>query len=164
MKVKLILFVITPFIVGLIIHSLIDVGTYMDSSIILSIATILLRIWGFIAVIFWFFAGKQFKNSGLTKIKSFILGNSLWMISLIIYIWQFLLLDDTRRNLFLARIAHHYVLGFMSIASNIMFFFEEGVDGNTVVLSSYLIMLIVFIVGFIYVPKNKYEEVDDQSV
>lgn len=161
-KYKLILLLIVPIVISYIINLLISIGFNMDSSRLLSIATILLRFWAFVGMIYWFFVGKWFRNLEIPKVKSFILGNSLWFISLVFYIWQFLLLDDGQRNFFIAGISQHYPLGFVSISSTIIGVFTNRIDGNVVTMVSYLIMLIVFAIGFIYVPKNKYDEIDNQ--
>lgn len=126
----------------------------MDSSTILSIMNIGLSLWGFIAIFFWFYVGTQFGKLGISKMKSFILGNSFWMISLILYVWQFVLLSGEERNLFFAGISQNYNLGFVSISSRIISLFTRTIDSKTVIILSYLIMLVVFSLGFIYPSKN----------
>lgn len=155
-KYKLILLLIVPFVVSLIINLLVIIGANIDSYILLSITTLLLYIWGFAAIFFWFYVGMQFGNTGLSKMKSFLLGNSLWMISLLLYIWQFILLKDAKRNLFIAGLSQDYALGFVGVSSKIMGFFTNTIDGDTIIMISHLIMLLVFAIGFLYAAKNRH--------
>ena len=105
---------------------------------------------------FWFYVGKRFGDLDVSKVKSIVLGNSLWFISLILYIWQFILLDYTKRNSFIASISQHYNLGFVRVSSGIIGFFTNTFDTKIVIIISYLIMLIVFTIGFIYTSKSRY--------
>lgn len=153
-KRKLIILLIVPFIVSFTINFLLSVGIRINSSIIISIASMLIYLLAFAAILFWFYVGKQFGDMGIFKVKSFVLGNSLWFISFILYIWQFILLDDSKRNSIIASISQHYALGFVSISSMIIGFFTNTIDSKMVAIFSYLIMLIVFIIGFSYSSKN----------
>ena len=93
--------------------------------------------------------GRQFGSLTIEKIKSFILGNVIWAISLALYIWQFIFVDDINRNFFVAGISQHYVLGFVSWGSKAVSLFTNTIDGTVVVIVAYLMMFIVFTVGFI---------------
>lgn len=153
-KQKLIVLLIIPFVVSYLINLLLSIGMRMDSSIILSVVNTVIYFWGFVVIFFWFYVGTQFGKLDISKVKSFILGNSLWMISLILYIWQFILLNDEKRNFFIAGISQNYNLGYVFISSRIISLFTNIIDGNIVVIVSYLIMLVVFSLGFIYASKK----------
>jgi hypothetical protein len=156
LKRRLILLLIVPFVISFAINLLLSIGVRINSSILISIANMLLYLWAFAAVFFWFYVGKQFGDLGVSRTKSFILGNSLWVFSLLLYIWQFILLDGAKRNSFIAVISQYYNLGFVRISSIIIGFFTETIDTKMVTMGSYLIMLIVFAIGFIYTSKNRY--------
>lgn len=154
-KYKLILLIIFPLVVSLISNLLLTIGTNTDSSIFLYITTSLLYIWGFVAIVFWFYVGMQFGNTGISKMKSFLLGNSLWMISLLLYIWQFILLEDEKKNLFIAGLSQDYALGFVGVSGKIIGLFTNTIDGNKVIMISHLIMLLVFAIGFLFAVKKR---------
>lgn len=153
-KRKLILLILVPFILSYLINILLSIGINRDSSIILSFTSIFLYIWGFIAILFWFYVGMEFGRLAISKVKSFILGNSLWMISFILYIWQFIILNGEERNLFIAGISQNYNLGFISISSQIVSLFTRSIDSRTVIVLSYFLMLLVFTGGFVYTSKK----------
>ncbi len=149
-KWKLIILIIIPFAASYLINLLLSTGIRRDSSAILSAVSITLYAWGFVAIFFWFYVGTQFGKLDIPKVKSFILGNSFWMISFILYIWQFVLLNGEERNSFIAVMSQNYNLGFVFISSRIINLFTNSIHSNTVMIFSYLIMLIVFSIGFIY--------------
>lgn len=157
-KYKLILLLIVPYLVGEAINRSIGYGISLDSSSLLSISSILLSLWKFSSVIFWFWVARQFGSLTIGKVKSFILGNVLWMISFVLYMWQFVFVNDINRNFFIAGISQNYVLGFVSWGSKILSLFTNTIDGTVVVIISYLMMLIVFTLGFITSPKFKVDE------
>ncbi len=159
-KRKLTILIIIPFVVSYLIHLLLSIGVRMDSSIILSVINTVIYLWAFTAIFFWFYVGKQFGKLDISKVKSFILGNSLWMSSLALYIWQFTLLNDEKRNFFIAGISQSYNLGFVFISSRIISLFTNNLDTKTVTIFSYLFMLIVFAIGFLYTSKNSIKKVD----
>lgn len=154
-KYKLILLLIFPLVVSLISNLLLTIGADTDSYIFLYITTSILYIWGFVAIFFWFYVGIQFGNTEISEMKSFLLGNSLWMISLLLYIWQFILLEDEKRNLFIAGLSQDYTLGFVGVSGKIIGIFTNSIDGNAVIMISYLIMLLVFTIGFLFAAKNR---------
>lgn len=152
---RLIFLLIVPFLISFAINFLLSIGVRMNSSILISISNILLNLWFFAGLFFWFYVGKRFGDLDVSKVKSIVLGNSLWFISLLLYIWQFILLDYTKRNSFISGISQHYNLGFVRVSSIITDIFTNTIDTKMVIMVSYLIMLIVFTIGFIYTSKNR---------
>lgn len=146
---KLIMLVFLPFIIGYFIDLLVGVGFTTDNQIYISMASPLLTLWSYGgAVAFWFYVGRKFGSLNMAPIKSFILGNIVWGIFLIIYIWQFVVLDDASRNFYLADIPQHYVLGFVTVGTSIMTMFTRNIHGSFVIFISFLFMIIVYSVGF----------------
>ncbi|WP_353097256.1 hypothetical protein [Tissierella praeacuta] len=155
---KLILLLIVPILVSKIIGILTVCGIRLNFSILLNIADILLSLWPFVSIFFWFYVGKQFGSLKMNKVKSFILGNIIWGISIILYIWQFIFVDAGNRNVFIAVISQDYMLGFVRWGFKIARLFTDAVDGNIVTIISYAMMLIVFTAGFINASIPKYEK------
>ena len=102
-----------------------------------------------IFAVFWFWVGmKLFCLSG-NKIKNFFIGNSIWLLSFLLYLWQFALLDDESRNMFLAGISQYYVLPFIWSGVKLSLLFTDTIHGITITIISFISMLLVFMVGFI---------------
>lgn len=155
-KFKLIILVFLPFIIGFSIERLLAVGITGDNQLYLNLSSILLSLWihgG--GIVFWFCVGRMFGNLNMSTVKSFILGNIAWGISVILYTWQFKLVDDTSRNLFISAISQHYPLGFVSLGSSIIGMFTRHLKGTTVILIAYFLMLMVFSLGFISTVRSK---------
>ena len=152
---KIILLILLPFIIGFLINSLLGLGITRDNQL-LSVSTILLSIWTYGgAIIFWFLVGRIFGNLNMNKVKSFALGNSVWTISLLLFVWQFLFVNGSNRNFFISGISQHYALGFVSLGSRILGLFTNSIHSTTVILIAYFVMLIVFSIGFISKYQSK---------
>lgn len=153
---KLILLLLVPYLVGEIINRLISLGISTNSSSLTSISGIILSIWtSFGAAAYWFYVGRQFGYLRINRIKSFILGNIVWAISFVIYIWQFVLIDDANRSFPIALISQHYMLGFVGWGSRFVDLFTNTIDGSIVVIVAYTMMFITFALGFISSSKIK---------
>lgn len=53
-------------------------------------------------LILWFFSGWAYGKTALSKGAAILLGNLVGLVSLLLYLWQFLLVEDGMRNLFLS--------------------------------------------------------------
>ncbi|QUG41915.1 hypothetical protein KD050_01015 [Psychrobacillus sp. INOP01] len=104
--------------------------------------------------VFWFWVGMRFSCLSGNKLNSFFTGNSIWLLSFLIYLWQFVLLDDESRNLFLAGISQYYTLSFIWSSVKFSLLFTDIIHGITITIISYLSMLLVFTIGF-FVGKIK---------
>ncbi|HCQ88699.1 MULTISPECIES: hypothetical protein [unclassified Clostridium] len=107
-------------------------------------------------IIFWFWAGKVFAKANHNRVKSFFIGNSLWAISFLFYLWQFILVSDANKNFIIAGISQNYMILIVPIATKIMMMFTDTIDGTIISIVSYILMVIIFSIGFIYesVKKN----------
>ncbi len=155
-KITLIILVLLPFLIGYFINRLLSVAITSDNQVYLGIGTSLLSLWskgG--AIVFWFFVGRIFGKLDMILVKSFVLGNIGWGISFILFIWQFILLDDVSINFFISGISQNYVLGFVGLGSRIIRIFTNQIHSNTVVMVSYLLMIIVFGIAFISSSRSK---------
>lgn len=99
--------------------------------------------------VFWFWVGMKFSCISGNKVKSFFIGNSVWLLSFLLYLWQFVLLDDESRNIFLALISQYYMLPFIWSGTKLSLLFTDVIHGTTITIIAYFSMLLVFTVGFI---------------
>lgn len=83
-------------------------------------------------------------------IKRCLFTNSLWGISLIIFIWQFILLSDESRNLPLALFSQLYIQGFIWMGTKISGLFFDVDHGTVIHILAYISMLGVFLLGAAY--------------
>ncbi len=146
---KLTMLVLLPFLISFLIERLLIGGTIGDNKLHLNLGCILLSIWIYgSGVVYWFYVGRVFGRLNMPAVKSFILGNIVWGISICLYFWQFNLLDDVSRNPFIAGISEAYPLAFINLGVFISSAFIRNY-GNIMVIISYFLMFIVFIFGFI---------------
>lgn len=96
-------------------------------------------------LIFWFWVGLRFSKWNTPKWKSFLIGNSLWFISFILFIWQFNILDSASRSMVLAVLSQHYIVAFVYGAARLLPFISSG---TIMMLSAYILMFITFSIGF----------------
>ena len=96
-KSVLLLLTFVPFLVGVLINFSIMVPIIGSACFtLLPIAT----------AVFWFWLGKKFAQSGWNIFVSLLIANATGILSLLIYIWQFLLCASNARNLALAALPH----------------------------------------------------------
>lgn len=101
-------------------------------------------------VVYWFWVGRQFAHTKMNKCLSFLGGNSLWGISLGLYIWQFVFVDDSSRSMFWAGLSQQYELFMVPISTRIVILYGNVIEGTQVSILSYILMLFIFTLGFIY--------------
>lgn len=97
---------------------------------------------------FWFWVGVRFAKLEIRKYYSLLIGNSLNMISLLLFIWSFYLVSDADRNLFLSVFSQLYAIPTLSISAMIYHLTNPVVYTNEYVIISYVLMSVVFTVGF----------------
>lgn len=107
----------------------------------------------FVLLVFWFYVGVQFSRLDMPVWKSFIIGNSVWLISFILFIWQFVVLDGASRSMDLALLSQHYMLAFVYGAARMLPFVSNG---TTIMFCAYILMLITFTFGFLVMKRKKY--------
>lgn len=98
----------------------------------------------------WFWTGYQFARFYRCSLKGILVGNALWTLSLLLFIWQFFLTNDANRSLFLAVVSQWYMHGFLWAGVKIVTaFLGNHLIGNYIMLASYLAMLPTFLAGFL---------------
>jgi len=103
-------------------------------------------------LVFWFYVGFQISKLDMTAWKSFLLGNSLWLVSFALFIWQFIILDSASRSMSLALLSQHYILAFVYGAATLLPFVGNG---TTLIFFAYILMLLTFSVGFFVNKKSR---------
>jgi hypothetical protein len=132
---KMLIWILIPFIYGLLSNTFVMIIPPLLSQLVFTV--------------FWFWVGIKFSHLSGNNIKSFIIGNSIWILSFLLYLWQFVLLNDESRNLFLALISQCYMLSFIWSGTKLTLLFSDVLHGTTITIISYLSMLLVFSLGFI---------------
>ncbi|MDV2583219.1 hypothetical protein [Alkalibacillus haloalkaliphilus] len=132
---KGIIWILIPFIYG-----------FIANNFFLVFPPILIQI---VFGVFWFWVGMRFAKVKANHLKNILVGNSLWLVSFLIYLWQFVLVDDESRNLTLAVFSQHYPFTFISSGTQISLMFSNTIHGTVITILSYLMMFIVFMAGYI---------------
>ncbi|WP_172198634.1 hypothetical protein [Saccharibacillus qingshengii] len=101
-----------------------------------------LRIGQIVFGAFWLWVGMRFARLEGSSVKNFVWGNSLWLISFLLYLWQFVLLDDANRNMALAAWSQYYAVSFVMSGAWVYLAFEEGVIRR--LLSRFMLMASCF--------------------
>lgn len=139
-NIKTYLLVLVPLLLGLLINSPI-LGYYFP--FLLSL----------LFLGFWFWVGIKFARLDVNRIFSLFIGNSLNIISLVLYVWSFFIVADENRNLLLAAFPQFYAMPTLSISAKIYHLTDPKVLTNEFVIISYVLMSIVFTAGFLYEAK-----------
>lgn len=92
-KVVLVLLTFVPIVVGYIVNL---------SLFLPVIGMALLYVVPLFMTAFWFYLGRQYARSTWKTIPAILIGNATGIISLLIFLWQFLLETDETRNSILA--------------------------------------------------------------
>ena len=98
-KSQLVLLTLVPIIAGWLINALLLVPV---------VGMLMFYVFPFCVLLFWFWLGKQYARSGWNLVVSVIISSASGLISLALYIWQFLFETDETRNFFLAGLSQMY--------------------------------------------------------
>lgn len=140
--IKTYLLVLVPLILGRLINSPI-LGYYFP--FLLSLCFLGL----------WFWVGMKFAKLNIGKVYSFFIGNSLNIISFLLFIWSFYILSDDNINLLIAGFSQNYAGPTLSVSARIYHLTNPTVLSNEYVIISYVLMSLVFTAGFFYQVKKK---------
>src|SRR5690606_16867351 len=148
-KNKHIVAIILPLLGGWLINILL--GWMINNNLtMLSIFMKLTWIFCFLFIIFWVWVGKLYAELPYSKIISFIVGNLLWLISLAVFLWQFVFLDGDDRSMFWAVFSQYYIVfinpiaGWIAMQSKV-----DVIDGSQLMIVSYILMLALFSIGLL---------------
>lgn len=152
-KSILVLLTFVPFIVGYIIN--ISIRLPMIGMIIFYVLPLL-------TTVFWFYLGRQYARNTWKTIPALFVGNATGVVSLLIYLWQYLFKTEETRNMTLMSVSQMfsdatptYLLGRVAI----LFENEPNYIGSTSMVAlnviSFVYMIVVFLFGFILEKKTK---------
>ena len=158
-KSTLVLLTFVPVIVGYIINLTILLPV---------IGPLFFYVMPIFATVFWFYLGRQFAHTAWKTIPAILIGNATGIVSLLLYLWQFLLKTDETRNLTVAAIsqmfpasAPYYLLAKIAI----LFEKEPNTIGptatNALQVLSFGYMFVVFCVAILW-EKNRIKKASDQ--
>ncbi len=100
---------------------------------------------------FWLWVGMQFARLSGSSIKNFVWGNSLWLISFLLFLWQFVLLNDENRIMGIAVVSQNYMLSFVLSGAWIYRMFDPSIIQTTpIMILAYIVMFMVFAIGFVW--------------
>jgi hypothetical protein len=105
--------------------------------------------------LYWFWVGMCFAKLRLKKWIGLIYGNSLWLISMLAYIYLFILIELESRNFELAVLSQLYVYAYIWPAFQAIMLLPTGLNFNAILFLAYFFMLVVFLTGFIIQAKMK---------
>lgn len=136
MVYKAIVLVLFPLIMGFLIEKLL-----VDN--ITGLGSLLLGIWLYGGgIVFWLYVGGVFGKFKMSAVKKYILGNIIWGIFLVLYIWQ-------------SALTQYYSLGFVGVSTQILGLFTNSLSSTTIILFSHFLMLLVFSLGFLFAMRFK---------
>ncbi len=98
-KVPLVLLTLIPCIVGFLVNLTLRFPV---------IGTVMFRGVPFLVLIFWFFLGSWYARASWKPASALLIGNATGILSVVIYLWQFLGESDATRNVALAAISQMY--------------------------------------------------------
>ena len=152
----LVLLTFVPVPVGYLTNLL--VANYMDSFL----GRFSYYILPLFELIFWFWLGFRFSRTTWGFGQSMLIGSLSGILSFALYMWQFWRCSDAGRNMFLAALSQDYLCStpmylFMKIAA----LFDS--DPNTIdeydklylYIISFVIMTMIFVLGYWWGKKNK---------
>lgn len=141
---------ITKYILDILLTLIPLICGYLVNSMLFPFYPFIMQL---VFLIFWCFVGLRFSKWNTSTWKSFLIGNSLWFISFILFIWQFNILNDAERSIELAMLSQHYMLAFVYGAAKLFPFLHSG---TIIMLSAYILMFITFSIGYL-ANKKKYK-------
>ncbi|MBQ8857072.1 MAG: hypothetical protein IJ024_02885 [Lachnospiraceae bacterium] len=110
---------------------------------------------------FWFYLGRQFAHTTWKTIPAILIGNTTGIVSILVYLWQFLLETDKTRNMALAGVSQMFSSSAPAfLLTRIALLFES--EPNTIGMASavalqilsVMYMIAIFCVAFLW-EKNR---------
>ena len=98
-KIILILLTLVPILIGWLVNEFIHVP---------KVGMTLFYVLPFVVLVFWFWLGRQYAKTDWRPISAIIIGSASGLISLALYIWQFHILTEEGRNIFIAGLSQRY--------------------------------------------------------
>lgn len=151
-KSKVTLLVLSPIIIGILFNFLI---------IIPGLSSILMYGGPIFFILYWGIVGGMFNEYMESSLKATLLANLGGIISLIIYIWQFVFISDDKRSILLALLSQGFSAPLSILTVRFGLLLENSPNEITSVtmltaqFCGLLIMMIIFLIGFSVKKKRK---------
>lgn len=151
-KSLLILLTFVPIAVGWLINALLLVPR---------VGMIAFYFLPLLVLAFWFYLGRQYANTAWKALPSILIGNAVGIVSVVLYVWQFIFETDESRNLSVAVFSQMFTAGTpLYLWSGIARLFETRTNyaGRATMTAmqviALLVMILVFTGGYFW-QKNK---------
>jgi len=116
-----------------------------------------------VTLAFWFYLGRQYSGTNWNLLKSMLIGNAIGVLSLLLYVWQFLWHNDENRNLFFALLSQLFTTCtyFLTVRIAVLFEAQKNVFTRTtstvMQILGVILMVIIFALGYAYGKKHRKE-------
>ena len=146
-KRTLILLTLIPLLVGWLINATIRFPRLFSVSY---------YILPFLTLIFWFQLGRQYAKTDWNAAVALLIGNAVGLVSLLLYLWQYFLVSDEHRIVFLAVLSQLFVAAvpmYLFPAGTLTMFEPDPHSIGTVTVATaqvlgVLLMVVVFALGY----------------
>lgn len=145
MKLQLCLYALSPVIIGYLYNLLVLVP---------GLGSLLFWCVPFLLLIYWFCVGRKFAVGINNPVIAIIIGNIFGIISVLIYYWEFIILTDVQRNLWLAGFSQCFSATISPITSKIGILFETEpytitqTTINLMQFTGFILMVFIFSIGY----------------
>lgn len=147
-KVILVLLTLVPVLAGYIINTALLVPV---------VGMLLFYILPLAVLFFWFWLGSQYSKTNWSIIPSILIGSATGIVSLALYLWQFVVQDSETRNLAIAGLSQMYSTAtpiYLTARLAALFETQPNYIGRTTATALQVISLIlmsaVFTAGFFW--------------
>lgn len=159
-KSILILLTLVPLIVGYLINLAIAIPV---------IGMMIYYVIPFVALGFWFYLGSLFSKTTWKAIPSVLIGNATGLLSLALYLWQFLGRNDETRNTALAVISQMYSAStpmYLFAKLAILFESQPNYFGRTAMVAmqviAVILMIVIFTLGYFW-GRKRWRKTEDSA-
>lgn len=138
-----------PLMLGYVASRAISHGLIIDDMSSVNSWETVLTVWKYLCLPYWLIVGLTFHHLHQKhKTKGLLLFLVPVLFLMTVFILSFTVLDVETRSSFLGMLSQHYTLGFLRLSNNVINIFTNIIDVTYVVILSYVINIIVFLVGY----------------
>jgi hypothetical protein len=147
LKVRLAAAALVPVILGYILNM---------TLIVPFVGSIVYYILPLLTLVLWFWIGSKYGQTNWNILQSILIGNLVGFISLGLYLWQFTVLNDDKRDLFIAGFSQMFTACTNIFTVRIAILFEaeqNAITQTSATALQYLgliLMVVVFAFGYVY--------------
>ena len=126
------------------------------------IGTLLFYLIPAVIMIFWFYLGNLYSQTSWHFVPAMLIGNAVGILSLLLYVWEFLLHSDDTRNLFLAGLSQYFTAsGPILLTARIAILFKPQINvigqssATAMQVIGVVLMIFIFAAGYILGAVNR---------